>query len=123
MTECIISIVESVHGQYVKERANVVVKEANDSPLATRVMQVLKQEVEDDRQHKSYVLCEEVALDGFHLLHRCEKSYEAIMGRRCNTHSMYKLVHPHSLQPKKGKASPKPMVKMKKVESPMKNKA
>ena len=123
MTECIISIVESVHGQYVKERANVIVKEANDSPLATRVMQVLKQEVEDDRQHKVYVLCEEAAMNGFHLLYRCEKSYEAIVGRRCNTHSMYKLVHPHSLQPKKGKASPKPMVKMKKVESPMKNKA
>ncbi|KAL4596212.1 hypothetical protein ACB092_12G148100 [Castanea dentata] len=78
-------------------------------------MQVLKQELEDDRQHKVYVLCEEVAMNGFHLLHRCEKSYEAIVGRRCNTHSMYKLVHPHSLQPKKGKASPKPMVKMKKV--------
>ena len=113
----------SLLGQYVEEQANVVVKEANDSPLATRVIQVLKQEVEDDRQHKSYVLCEEVALDGFHLLHRCEKSYETIMGRRCNTHGMYKLVHPHSLQPKKGKASPKPMVKMKKVDSLVKNKA
>ena len=123
MTECIISIVESVHGQYVKERANVVVKEANDSPLVIRVMQVLKQEVDDDGQHKCYVLCEEVAMNGFHLLHRCEKSYETIMGRRCNTHGMYKLVHPHSLQPKKGKASPKPMVKMKKVDSLVKNKA
>ena len=123
MTKCIISMVKSMHSQYVEERANVVVKEANDSPLATRVMQVLKQEVEDDRQHKGYVLCEEVAMNGFHLLHRCEKSYEAIVGRRCNTHSMYKLVHPHSLQPKKGKASPKPMVKMKKVDSPVKNKA
>ena len=49
LIECIISMVESVHVQYVEERANVVVKEANDSPLATRVMQVLKQEVEDDR--------------------------------------------------------------------------
>ena len=45
-------MVESMHSQYVEERANVVVKEANDSPLATRVMQVLKQEVEVDRQHK-----------------------------------------------------------------------
>ena len=62
-------------------------------------------------------------MNGFHLLHRCEKSYEVIVGKRCNIHSMYKLVHPHSLQPKKWKASPKPMVKMKKVESPMKNKA
>ena len=123
MIECIISTVESMHGQYVEERANVVVKEASDSPLATRVMQVLKQEVEDDRQHKGYVICEEVVMNGFHLLHRCEKSYEAIMGRRCNTHRMYKLVHPHSLQPKKGKASPKPIVKMKKVDSLVKNKA
>ena len=49
MTECIISMAEFVHVQYVEERANIVVKEANDSPLATRVMQVLKQEVEDDR--------------------------------------------------------------------------
>ena len=49
LIECIISMVEFVHVQYVEERANVVVKEANDSPLATRVMQVLKQEVEDDR--------------------------------------------------------------------------
>ena len=49
LIECIISMVESVHVQYVEERANVVVKEANNSPLATRVMQVLKQEVEDDR--------------------------------------------------------------------------
>ena len=49
LIECIISVVEFVHVQYVEERANVVVKEANDSPLATRVMQVLKQEVEDDR--------------------------------------------------------------------------
>ena len=49
LIECIISMVESVHVQNVEERANVVVKEANDSPLATRVMQVLKQEVEDDR--------------------------------------------------------------------------
>ena len=51
----------SLLGQYVEEQANVVVKEANDSPLATRVMQVLKQEVEDDRHHKSYVLRAEVA--------------------------------------------------------------
>ena len=107
----------------MEERANVVVKEANDSPLATRVMQVLKQEVEDNRQHKCYVLCEEVVMNGFHLLHRCEKSYEAIVGRTCNTHSMYKLVHPHSLQLKKGKASPRPIVKMKKVDSLVKNKA
>ena len=49
LIECIISMVEFVHVQYVEERANVVVKEANDFPLATRVMQVLKQEVEDDR--------------------------------------------------------------------------
>ena len=49
LIECIISVVEFVHVQHVEERANVVVKEANDSPLATRVMQVLKQEVEDDR--------------------------------------------------------------------------
>ena len=92
--------------------------------LATRVMQVLKQEMEGDRHHKGYVLCEDVAMNGFHLLHRCEKSYEAIVGRRrCNTHSMYKLVHPHSLQPKKRKESPKPMVKTKKVDSPVKNKA
>ena len=49
LIECIISMVEFVHVQYVEERANVVVKEANDSPLATRVMQVLKQGVEDDR--------------------------------------------------------------------------
>ena len=113
----------SLLGQYVEEQANAIVKEANDSPLVTRVMQVLKQEMEDDRQHKGYVLCKEVAMNGFHLLHRCEKSYEDIMGRRCNTHSMYKLVHLHSLQPKKGKASHKPMVKMKKVDSPVKNKA
>ena len=86
-------------------------------------MQVLKQEVDDDRWHRGYVLCDEVAMNRFHLLHRYEKLHEAIMGRRCNTHSMYKLVHPHSLQPKKGKASPKPMVKMKKVDSPVKNKA
>ena len=86
-------------------------------------MQVLKQEVEDDRQHKGYVLCEEIAINGFHLLHRYEKSYEAIVGKRCNTHSMYKLVHPHSLQPKEGKANPKPTVKMKKVDSLVKNKA
>ena len=72
LTECIISMVESVCGQYV-EWANAVVKEANDCLLTTRVMQVLKQEVEDDRQHKGYVLCEEVAMNGFHLLHRCEK--------------------------------------------------
>ena len=52
LTKCIISMVESMHSQYVEERANVVVKEANDSPLATRVMQVLKQEMEVDRQHK-----------------------------------------------------------------------
>ena len=123
LTECIISMVESVHDQYVEEQANAIVKEANDSPLVTRIMQVLKQEVEDDRQHKCYVLCKEVAMNGFHLLHRCEKSYEDIMGRRCNTHGMYKLVHLHSLQPKKGKASHKPMVKMKKVDSPVKNKA
>ena len=45
-------MVESMHSQYVEERANVVVKEANDSPLVTRVMQVLKQEMEVDRQHK-----------------------------------------------------------------------
>ena len=123
LTECIISMVESVHGQYVKERANAIVKEANDSPLTTRVMQVLKQAVEDDRHHKCCVLCKEVAMNGFHLLHRCEKSYETIVGRRrCNTHIMYKLVHSHSLQPKKGKASLKPMVKTKKVDSPMKNK-
>ena len=86
-------------------------------------MQDLKEEVENDRQHKGYVLCEEVATNGFHLLHRCEKLYKAIVDRRCNTHNMYKLVHPHSLQPKKGKANPKPMVKMKKVDSPVKNKA
>ena len=73
LTECIISMVESVHDQYVEEQANAIVKEANDSPLVTRVMQVLKQEVEDDRQHKGYVLCEEVAMNGFHLLHRCKK--------------------------------------------------
>ena len=71
-----------MHGQYVEERANVVLKEANDSPLATRVMQVLKQEVEDDRQHKGYVLCEEVVMNGFHLLHRCEKSYELLWAER-----------------------------------------
>jgi len=62
-------------------------------------------------------------MNGFHLLHRCEKSYEATVGKRCNTHSMYKLVHPHFLQPKKGKANPEPMVRMKKVDSPVKNKA
>ena len=86
-------------------------------------MQVLKQEVEDDRQHKGYVLCDEIATNVFHLLHRYEKSYEDIVGKRCKTHNMYKLVHPHSLQPKEGKANPKPTVKMKKVDSPMKNKA
>ena len=86
-------------------------------------MQVLELEVEDDRQHIGYVLCEEMAMNGFHLLHRYEKSYEAIVGKRCNTHNMYKLVHPYSLQPKEGKANPKPMVKMKKVDSPMKNEA
>ena len=123
LIECIISVVKSMHGQYVEERANVVVKEANDFTLATRVMQVLKQEVKDDRQHKVYVLCEEVAMNGFHLLHRYEKSYEAIVEKRCNTHSMYKLVHPHFLQPKKGKVNPKPTVKMKKVYSSVKNKA
>ena len=42
-------------------------------------MQVLKQEVKDDRQHKGYVLCEEIAMNGFHSLHRYEKSYKAIM--------------------------------------------
>ena len=44
-------------------------------------MQVLKQEVEDDKQHKGYVFCEEVAMYGFHSLHRCEKSYKAIVGK------------------------------------------
>ena len=75
-----------MHSQYVKERANAIVKEANDSPL-TRVMQVLKQAVEDDRHHKCCVLCKEVAMNGFHLLHRCENHMKLSWAEEGATHT------------------------------------
>ena len=41
--------------------------------------------------------------------------YQTISGGRINTSKLYKKGDRYTLQPKKGKASPKPMVKMKKV--------
>ena len=66
-----------------------------------------------------YALCDEEATNGFHLLLRygksCEDDRQAITDERCSTYGLYlyKIVEQYSLQPKKRKASPKPMVKMK----------
>ena len=56
-------------------------------------------------------------MDVCHLLLGCERicPCQTILGGRSNTSSLYKKGDCYTLQPKKGKASPKPMVKMKKV--------
>ena len=45
----------------------------------------------------------------------CNYDRQAILGGRCNTWSLHKIVLNYLLQIKKEKASPKPMVKMKKA--------
>ena len=66
---------------------------------------------------QDYVLCGVTTMDVCRLLLGCERlcPYQIISGGRSNTSSLYKKGNHYTLQPKKGKASPKPMVKMKKV--------
>ena len=66
---------------------------------------------------QDYVLCDVTTMDVCHLLLGCERicPYQTISGGRSNTFSLYKKGDCYTLQPKKGKASPKPMVEMKKV--------
>ena len=65
---------------------------------------------------QDYVLCDVTTMDVCHLLLGCERScpYQTIPGGRSNTFSLYKKQDCCTLQPKKGKASPKPLIKMKK---------
>ena len=82
-------------------------------------------EIRDSRKYlvflinhfQDYVLCDVTTMDACHLLLGCERScpYQTIPGGRSNTSNLYKKGDCYTLQPKKGKASPKPMVKMKKV--------
>lgn len=62
---------------------------------------------------RSYALCDEVAMHGFHLLLRHGKSCglskddrQAIMDGMCSPYGLYIIMEQYSLQPKKGKASP-----------------
>ena len=66
---------------------------------------------------QDYVLCDVTTMDVCHLLLGFERlcPYQTILCGRSNTSSLYKKGDRYTLQPKKGKASPKPMVKMKKV--------
>ena len=66
---------------------------------------------------QDYVLCGVTTMDVCRLLLGCERlcPYQIISGGRSNTSSLYKKGNHYTLQPKKGKANPKPMVKMKKV--------
>ena len=65
---------------------------------------------------QDYVICV-TTMEVCHLLLGCERlcPYQTISGGRSNTSSLYKKGDCYTLQPKKGKASLKPMVKMKKV--------
>ena len=66
---------------------------------------------------QDYVLCDVTTMDVCHFLLGCERScpFQAILGGMSNTFSLYKNGDCYTSQPKTGKASPKPMVKMKKV--------
>ena len=66
---------------------------------------------------QDYILCDVTTMDVCHLLLGCERScpYQRIPVGRSNTFSLYKKQDCYTLQPKKEKASPKPLIKMKKV--------
>ena len=66
---------------------------------------------------QDYILYDVTTMDVCHLFLGCESScpYQTIPVGRSNTFSLYKKGDRYTLQPKKEKASPKPMVKMKKV--------
>ena len=55
------------------------------------------------------ILCDEVDIQS------CNYDRQAILGGRCSTRGLHNMVLHYSLQPNKGKASPKPMVNMKKA--------
>ena len=55
------------------------------------------------------ILCDEVDIQS------CYYDRQAILGLRCSTRSLHKIVLHYLLQIKKEKANPKPMVKMKKT--------
>ena len=65
---------------------------------------------------QNYVLCV-TTMHVCHILLRCERlcPYQTISGGMSNTSSLYKKWDHYTSQPKKGKASPKPIVKMKKI--------
>lgn len=48
-------VAELVYEKYIEEEANVIVEEVNDLPLVTKVLQVPKQEIEEDIQNKDKI--------------------------------------------------------------------
>ena len=64
-----------------------------------------------------YVLCDVTTMDVCYLLLGYERlcPYQTISGGRSYMSNLYKKGDCYTLQPKKGKASPKPMVKMKNI--------